>query len=432
MKTTKIRSGLLGLMALTIAGAAWGQAPATPAAPTPTFAENLAAKAAQNRYPVALKDGALSGRGWEMLLEEGRKSRFFLVGEEHGIAEVPLVVRELFRALQPAGYSHLALEISPPMAQALDATVRGEDGVGKLAKFFTDNPPGVAFYTLQEEAGMLAAVRAVPGVATGTTPVLWGLDYEMMADHYLFDGVRRRAPEGVAKAAAEALYEKSGAAFAKVVKDHNPSAFFSFSNPPEIFAELRRAWPQPDPESARALDTIETTLAINQLFAAGRGWESNDLRARFNRGNFLRALNEAKAAGEKEPRVIFKFGANHMTRGRNMTEVFDLGNLAAEIAAAEGSQAYHLMVVGGAGTEHAIFNPMALTYEPAPVELAVEEAMKPLFDQALPEGWTLIDLRALRPLLSDARTTDPELMRMVHGYDGLLILSGSHASRPLP
>jgi hypothetical protein len=429
MKTKKIRSVLLGLTALTIARAAWAQAPAAPATPTPTFAENLAAKAAQNRYPVVLKDGALSGRGWEMLLEEGRKSRFFLVGEEHGIAEVPLVVRALFRALQPAGYGHLALEISPPMARALDETVRGEDGVGKLAKFFAANPPGVAFYTLQEEAGMLAAVRAA---AQGTTPVLWGFDYEMMADYYLLDGVRRRAPEGAAKTAAEALYAKSGAAFEKVVKSHNPSAFFSFSNLPEVLADLRRAWPQPDPESARALDTIETTLAINQLFAAGRGWESNDLRARFNRGNFLRALNEAKAAGEKEPRVLLKFGANHMTRGRNMTEVFDLGSLAAEIAATEGSRAYHLMVVGGAGTQHAIFNPMALTYEPAPVELAVEEAMKPLFDQALPEGWTLIDLRALRPLLSDARTTDPELMRMVHGFDGLLILSGSHPSRPLP
>src|SRR5262245_11200369 len=122
---------LLAFAALAVSGASAlrAQEPAPAPKPKPTFEERLAEKAAQSRYAVSFKDGAFSGPGWDLLLAEGRKSRFFLVGEEHGIAEVPAVARELFRALAPAGYRNLAVEISPPMAKALDGIVRGPDAI---------------------------------------------------------------------------------------------------------------------------------------------------------------------------------------------------------------------------------------------------------------------------------------------------------------
>jgi hypothetical protein len=428
-----VRLSLLALLLL-IPGI-HAQAPAAPPAvaapaPAPTFEEKLAAKAAQNRYAVTFKDGAFSGPGWDRLLEEGRKSQFFLVGEEHGIAEVPAVVRELFRALHPAGYRNLAVEISPPMARVVDGMVRPPDGLQRLTKFFADNPPGVPFFTLAEEAELLAAVRAT---APGKDEVIWGLDYDMTGDRYLLESLRRRAPEGPARQAAEALYQKSEAAWKTVSTTGNPAAFFSFANPPEVVDDLRKAWPNPDPESALILDVMRETLAINQLFAQGHGWESNELRAQLNRRDFLRYWNAAKAQGTP-PRVMLKFGASHMYRGRNMSEVFDLGTLTSELAFIDGSQSFHLLVVGGAGTQHSIFNPVKLVYEPAPVEMTAEKGLQPLLGQTLPEGFTLIDLRALRPLLSAARTrtADPELMRIVHGFDAVLILNGSHPSRMLP
>lgn len=421
---------LAGLMILSGTLAARAQTPPPAASPAPSFEERLAKRALENRHAVSFRNGTFSGPGWDLLLAEGKKSRFFLVGEEHGVAEVPAVVRELFRALEPAGYRNLAIEISPPMAAVLDDLARGENGLARLSAFFQENPPGVAFYTLQEEAELLVAARAA---VAAQRPVLWGLDYEVTADRFLFDRARKNAPEGAARAAADALYEKSAAAWKTVSETKNPAAFFSFSASPDSLDELRRAWPSPDPESALALDVIGETLAINQLFFQGRNWESNDRRARLNRGQLLRHLNEARGRGES-PRVLFKFGASHMIRGRNVTEVFDLGNLAAEMAAAEGSQSFHLLVVGGTGTEHAIFNPMELKYVPAPVDLATEEGLQPIVAQALPEGFTLIDLRPLRPLLSAARTkaADPELMRIVHGFDAILVLTGSRPARQLP
>jgi hypothetical protein len=427
MNRTLRRLGLAALV-LSMTTSALAQAPAAPSTPPdPTFEEQVAARAGQSRHAVTFKDGAFSGPGWDLMLEEGRKSRFFLVGEEHGIAEVPAVVRELFRALQPAGYRHLALEVSPPIAKALDESVRGADGFQKLTKFYGDYPPGVVFYTLREEAELLVAARAA---VSGSDPVIWGLDYEVLADRILLDGVRKRAPEGPAKAAAEALYAKSMAAFKTVKDTGNPGAFFTFSSKPEILADLRQAWPHPDPESALVLDVLGETFAINQLFTTGKNWDSNQRRADLMRRDFLRYWDEKKT---NPPRVMFKFGGNHMLRGRNMTEVYDMGNLLSELAAAEGSQAFNVLVVGGAGTEHANFNPVKLIYEPGPVELAAETYMQPIVSQALPEGFTLVDLRPLRSLFTAdrAKTVDPELMRIVHGYDVLLILTGSHPSKML-
>ena len=400
-------------------------------APDPAAAlnERIAAVAAEHRLVVTLKDGTFAGPGWDRLLEEGRAARHVLVGEEHGVAEVPAVVRELFRALQPVGYRRLAIEVSAPTATVLDGLARGPDGVGRLAAFFRDHPPGVPFYTLREEAELLASARAA---VEGAEPVLWGVDYEVMADRYLLDQVRQRAPSGPAREAADVLFERSSAALATVVKNKNPAAFFSFSATPDVLDELRTAWRDPDRDSALALEVIGDTLAINQHFIQGRNWESNDARARLNRRQLLRHLDEARARGE-DPRVLFKFGANHMIRGRNMTEVFDLGSLVAELATAAGSHAFHLLVIGGAGTQHAVFNPVELSYGAAPAQLAVSMGLEPVVSQALPDGFTLIDLRPLRPLLSFAqgRIAHPELMRIVHGFDGVLILTGSRPSQPL-
>lgn len=134
---------LAGLVLLSGALAARAQTPPPSSPPAPSFEERLAKRAVENRHAVSFRNGTFSGPGWDLLLAEGKKSRFFLVGEEHGVAEVPAVVRELFRTLEPAGYRNLAIEISPPMAAVLDEIARGEDGLARLTAFFKENPPGV-------------------------------------------------------------------------------------------------------------------------------------------------------------------------------------------------------------------------------------------------------------------------------------------------
>jgi len=52
---------------------------------------------------------------------------------------------------------------------------------------------------------------------------------------------------------------------------------------------------------------------------------------------------------------------------------------------------------------------------------------------AYPDAFTLIDLRPLRPLVFGPRhkALDADLVRTIHGFDALLVLTGSTASANL-
>jgi len=168
-----LAAGATGLAAPALAAELIAQA-------APDRDARLADVVAANRFRIDRDRGAFSGPGWDRLLAAGRSAHFFLIGEEHGIAENPEMAAALFSALVPAGYARLGIEISPPMATELDgAAANGPDGIREL---FADPGARVAFFGMREEAEMIAAVRrAVPGRA----PVLWGMDYEVVGDRRL-------------------------------------------------------------------------------------------------------------------------------------------------------------------------------------------------------------------------------------------------------
>ncbi len=104
---------------------------AEPAPPTTAKAarsERLAQAMAANRMAIDFDGSRFSGGGYDWLLKRGSEAQAFLIGEEHGIAENPKLAAQLFTALVPSGYGHVAVEISPPMAEKLDRTLREGDG----------------------------------------------------------------------------------------------------------------------------------------------------------------------------------------------------------------------------------------------------------------------------------------------------------------
>src|SRR5690606_21497845 len=76
-----------------------GQAPAAAAAPAPSLEQRLAGRAAEHRHALAFDGRAFSGPGWDLLLDEGRKAKFFMLGEEHGLAENAALAGQLVEAL---------------------------------------------------------------------------------------------------------------------------------------------------------------------------------------------------------------------------------------------------------------------------------------------------------------------------------------------
>jgi hypothetical protein len=417
-----LASGLAVAGMAPFAGGAAAQAQA-PAA-TPPLADRLAARAREARLRLDYRDGTFAGPGWERLLAVGRDSHFFMLGEEHGIAENPKLAAALFRELVPSGYSRLGIEISPPMASELDRALQ-TGGMAGLRRFLAEPANAVAFFGMREEAELLAAARAA---VPGRKPVLWGVDYEVGADRRLIALLKQKRKPQAAVTALAALEAASNASWARYQETRSPQYIYGFSGDPALVRAVRAAWPGIDARSSWILETLEETFEINGLWAGRQAWQSNARRVAFMRSNFLRHW---RAEGGR-PRTFLKLGASHLMRGRSSTEVFDLGTLIPELAQIEGVKSFQLLVLPGRGASLAQFNPGTFRYEARPAQGDYSTGLQPIIDQAFPDAFTLFDAHRLRPLLGFSRQPqDATLMRMVHGFDAILVMSGSTPSTNL-
>lgn len=120
----------------------------------PSKEEQLEAAAIENRLVLEFDGETFSGPAYGRLLDEGARAQFFLIGEEHGIAENPMLAGQLFTDLTDHGYSKMAVEISPPVATILDdaLTIGGLDALRDLYATPGGEP---AFFGMKEEAEIL-------------------------------------------------------------------------------------------------------------------------------------------------------------------------------------------------------------------------------------------------------------------------------------
>jgi hypothetical protein len=401
--------------------------PATAQAPPASDSreEKISRAATGTRMRLDHRRGLFSGPAWDWLLEQGRAAHFFLLGEEHGIAENPKLAARLFAALVPSGYSKVAVEISPPMAREIDsALTRG--GLAGLRRMFASRASNTAFFGMREEAEWLAAARAA---LPGGRPFLWGVDYEAFADRHLIGLLAAKRKPAAAAAALARLEQESSSSWARFDATGDYKFMYTFGGDPALVRAVRSAWPRADPDSAEILDTLERTFEINRLWVGKRAWESNERRAAHLRSNFLRHWRSVRKA---DPRIFLKLGASHLMRGRNTTGTYDLGTLVPELAEIEGRKAFSLLVLPGPGTEIAGFDPRTFGVTPRKVEGAeYMKGLQPIVAAAHPDAFTLFDMHPLRPLVGRAQGADSHLADFVHGFDAILIMSGSTPSAAL-
>jgi hypothetical protein len=242
--------------------------------------------------------------------------------------------------------------------------------------------------------------------------------------------LKAKAP-APARAAVQALEDASAAAWKKFNETHNPQFLFSFSGDPKLITGIRAAWPHPDAQSEIILEVLHATLETNALWVKGKAFESNDRRTRLMRGMLARYWAAEKGKG-RAPKTFYKFGASHMQRGRDMSAVYDIGELTAGLATLEGATSFHLFAGPPRDSQHGAFNPSDMSVMPVPAGYFDESGVGFLADLAFPEGHTLIDLRALRPVLSNrTKDIDARAINVIHGFDAMLIMPGTTATTML-
>lgn len=407
--------------------------------PAPTLSSVLLAHRATLQWDT---DGASAGRrlrgaAAEQLINEARQSQFFLIGEDHGGAETARFAEAMFQAIRPLGYNHIAIEAGPLTGEVLEKGARS-GGADAIGAFLRGQPFAVPFFNWREEAEYLAAtVKAVSTADTkpGNQHVVWGLDQEFILSPSIHLARLTELAKGLPPAAQETVREfkaRSEAGYAEMVAKKNPNAIWMMQVATADFDKLAAAFPK-EGEAARIIGELRESAEIYQLWLRREGYRSNELRAALMNRHFNAFYREAVAHGEAMPRVMMKFGANHMMRGRSFVDVFDLGTFLPELARQNGGRVFQMLVLGRKGhvNNHRPFSPDAAdksaVYEPNAEVLSFDPT--PLFAAAVPDAWTLLDLRPVRPLLSaDQVKVDAALQRILWGYDAVVIIPEVHAA----
>jgi len=415
-----------GLSLLTAGTGAFGQGaqPQTSQSPAARLLEALRG----NRLPLTMSDGP-AGRGWDWLVQEARAARFTLIGEEHGVAETAQFSADLFNTLRGSGYTRMAVELSPPMAMNIEAAAR-RNGLKGITDVLT-NPGAFTFYNLREEAKFLAdVIKSAPG----NERVLWGLDREIFSDRYLISRLEARVPQR-AREDFNRLKQASVNARARFEQTRNPDDMFLLSQDPALVSAVRAAWSDPDRESDAIMRTLEESLAIETLERTGGRWPYSQRRAQWMRNN-LAGLLRADQGRKVSPKILMKFGYNHMIRGANYVNVFDLGTMADEVAALTGDRAFHIIVLPGPGSRQAVPGPGRSFGSVATDNFddfgTGDGRLTRVLPNANAAGHEVLDLRALRPMaMRGLEGWNPDVIRTIYGYDAAVIWKGAHASAGL-
>ena len=378
-----------------------------------------------NRLAITLDKGTLAGPGAAPLLQASRQAQYVLLGEDHGVAEIAQFSSAYFNALAPAGFTTLVTENGPVAASALEGMLKRPDAVAAIARFDAAYPDAIAFYTMRQEAEMLAGFA----VAAGPRFEQWGIDQEFVGTaKYLIAQMLAQPVNPAARAKLEALRQMEAVAYQKAAATGNPMEYLMLSASDEELASLRPLLAGPKEQTALGLlDALLDSRAIYQK-SASKVPGDRDLSNRMRLALLKRTLGSR--LGVREQKLVVKVGANHAYKGFNPLNNRDVGNFLAERAEGQGLTSLHLIVLAAKGKQLR-FAGAGKPPQPAPIELD-GAAFKLLAGAGATDGsWSLFDLRSLRPGLRKLVAGDIDMLNLINGYDFALVIPEGSASTQL-
>ena len=140
-------------------------------------------------YYFSLENGQLAGVGADTLATHIAASQFFLLGEEHDMAELSRFTAAVLPLLAKNGYHYFTLEIGPNSAEKLMSIYQHKESLHdfntKYYRIVNDTP--IPFFDGKEDETFL-------NQALRLGFELWGIDQEnYYAPHFIFDELYNRS-----------------------------------------------------------------------------------------------------------------------------------------------------------------------------------------------------------------------------------------------
>src|SRR5579871_304038 len=89
----------------------------------------------QAREPLVLENGTITGSGAKTLQDAVLNAHYVLVGEDHGIEQIPAFCSALFDWLAPQGFKTLVVEAGPVATRNLRSFLNKTDPAAEVARF---------------------------------------------------------------------------------------------------------------------------------------------------------------------------------------------------------------------------------------------------------------------------------------------------------
>ncbi len=389
--------------------------------------EPLSASLDAARSTIAVSDQGLRGAGADELVERARRAQFVLIGEDHGFAQVPQFVLALKQSLGEDAPSSLAVEVGPQSAARLAQAARA----GELSDLAQKFPGAIPFFSWREDAQLISAWQG-----DRKDQAIWGVDQEFILSARLhFQRLRELAPPGPARRLVADYLERAESAESDMMARHDPAGVLLPQLQPADFDALRTALRPPrDSEAAQLLDELDASAQIYRQQGTDP-YASNHARSLAMKRHFMRYYSAAQKARKSPPRALFVMGAYHVGRGASPTSQFDLGNLAAELAASEGRESLHVLLIVAGGSNNRWLPFMADTSARASAYSGKDElasiGASVFLDRAAAQEWTLFDTRALQRDAKLRGLGGPEFANLVLAYDYVIVIpKGSAATEP--
>ena len=232
-----------------------------------------------------------------------------------------------------------------------------------------------------------------------------------------------------AKELSSKLANLSDTLFKRAVETGNYDTLFILSSKQAVFDGLREVLKDENREAWNLFHDIENSWKIYN------GVDGANYRSRIGgmKSKLLNYYFGSQAKQIEYHKVLYKFGAYHISKAESLLGGFDVGNLLSNLAHAEGTSSYHLMIVGRKGAMNTFLPSEGMDV----ANFNIENKKSPLhgllpFAKGMDEkNWAFFDLKALRDGLKKKKLKieDGFLKKTIRGYDGLIIIPSTTPSK---
>lgn len=364
-----------------------------------------------------LNNGHFSGEGWEILKSEVKKAQIVLIGEDHGYAEVPVFTANIADAFKP---NALVAEIDPYLAIQLK---KMSPDPTKYRDYLRKRPYGFSFYSWQPEMDLMTKMTK-DGVD------IWGLnELNFLSIGNFFSELADQAKNPKNKALArkkDIEYTKNDRPIFEQM-DTKMNDFSAYHLKVATIDTLISAFKNENKFSQKLLNDLRLSIPI---FANTDG----QFRVNFMKKNLLNYLSPyIKDDAILIPKLLFKFGANHVPRTANVTGYQEVGNLASNLAEAAGKTSLHILIIGKQGTVN-VMAPIDNTKAIQPYNINESIDLKGLSifcDQLKDDEWGLFDLAEVQTAIRKGKIkiANSKLKGMLLGYDLLVMYAKTTGSK---